>query len=184
MCSDFSLIIFFCKRERECNALSPSLIVSLKFPGIETVLKFLPPSHMHCPAAKDIGRSEVHPLLPHSSKEHRSSSGSTEKFRPTNNANLESLNKHPLLEKKKNCIPSGSQQEAGVFQLNDLQIKSMKTRMYLLNLFPIVPTCPHNFLPERSCYFCYQSNNLSRAFFLNIGGGAVQWSQSICFWFS
>lgn len=120
------------------------------------------------PPLTDKGRPKVQPLLAHSSKQQVPHLKNYQRVQiPHSSPILQSWSHWISLSIREGKIAflEADSRRQRLFQRNDLQIKSMKTRKHLLNLFPIQPRCPHNFLPQHSCYFCYQSNNLPCAFF-------------------
>lgn len=138
---------YFLRREDKALTSSLTSLCQSEIPGTET-WHDASASLRNAPTPADKGRPEARRLLAHSSK--LPLSRSTGKFiypSSSSTANLESQNKHPLLEKEKNAFLAAVGRRQGLFQLNDLQIKSIETRVHLLTLFPTLPRCPHNFLP-------------------------------------
>lgn len=146
----FSGHYFFRKKDKALTSSLTSLSQP-ETPEAEAPRMPLPPCHMH-PLPEDKGRPEVH-LWAHLPRTSASSLEALQNPEPHSPPVLQTRSPRISIlsireeKKKKNAFLVAVSRRQELFQLNDLQIKSIKPRMHLLNLFPILPRCPHNFLP-------------------------------------
>lgn len=182
----FSRNCFFHKRTQSSQPFYWFILISMRLKLLD--LKFawcvptLPDAPSFCRQREIQKSSHSWPLLQARSAPSQKALENPNPPFSSNITNLESLNKHSLLEKKKiSFLVAVSRRR--LFQLNDLQIKSMKTRMHLWTSFPSSLNVLIIFSHSIPVIFATRAITFP-VHFLNVGGGAVQWSQSICFWFS
>lgn len=147
--SIFFPIIFFSGANTKLSPLHWLLSVSLKFRRPKRVGYFCLPAKCTLLLQTEGGQKSLHSQPTSRGNRHPISRNTGKARCPLllQYCKPGALNKQSSIREETITFLVAVSRRQGLFQLYDLQIKSMKTRMHLLNLFPIQPRCPHNFLP-------------------------------------